>query len=131
MKESENIRSEMGIRIEGVQVILRVKDMDISRAFYKQILGFDEADWGTDDFTSVNRENAGIYLTTSAQGSPGTWIWIGFDGDIFKLHDNLRSKGVKIRQPPINFPWAIEMHIEDPDGHVLRFGTDPVRENIH
>ena len=130
MKESENIRHEMGIRIEGVQVILRVKDMDISRAFYKQILGFDEADWGTDDFTSVNRENAGIYLTTSAQGSPGTWIWVGFDGDIFKLHDNLKDKGVKIRQPPINFPWAIEMHIEDPDGHVLRFGTDPVHEKI-
>jgi len=32
---------------------------------------------------------------------------------------------VKIRQAPTNYSWAMEMHVEDPDGHVLRFGTDP------
>ena len=26
---------------------------------------------------------------------------------------------------PTNFSYALEMHIEDPDGHVLRLGTDP------
>jgi hypothetical protein len=26
---------------------------------------------------------------------------------------------------PSNYSWAMEMQIEDPDGHVLRFGTDP------
>jgi hypothetical protein len=24
-----------------------------------------------------------------------------------------------------NFPWACEMRVGDPDGHVLRFGSDP------
>jgi hypothetical protein len=27
--------------------------------------------------------------------------------------------------PPTNFPWALEMHVEDPDGNVLRLGSEP------
>jgi len=99
--------------------------MVASRAFYKDLLGFEEASWGTDDFTSIYRNNSGIYLCKGGQGSAGVWIWVGFDGDIFVLHDALKAKGVKIKQPPLNFSWALEMHIEDPDGHILRFGTDP------
>lgn len=99
--------------------------MAISRAFYKDILGFEEAEWGTDDFTSMNRENAGIYLCKEAQGNYGTWIWIGFDGDIHQLYNALKDKGAKIRMPPTKMAWAMELHVEDPDGHVLRFGTDP------
>lgn len=125
MSTIKDIRDKLGIRIEGIQVILSVRDMNVSRAFYRDILGFEEAEWGNDDFTSVGRENAAIYLCKGAQGSPGTWIWIGFDGDIFKLCDELKAKGVKIRQPPTNYPWAMELLVEDPDGHVLRFGTDP------
>ena len=125
MKPIKDIRDELGIRVEGIQPILRVRDMNASRVFYKDILGFEEAEWGTDDFTSMNRENAGIYLCKGAQGNPGTWIWIGFDGDIFKLYETLTSKRVVIIKPPTNYSWAMEMHVEDPDGHVLRFGTDP------
>ena len=112
-------------RIENIQPILNVKDMAVSRTFYKEILGFSEADWGTDDFTSINRDKSGIYLCRNAQGNSGTWIWIGFDGDIFALYNELKAKGVTIKQPPINFSWALELHVEDPDGHVLRFGTGP------
>lgn len=101
MNDTQEIRKYLGIHIEGIQVILTVKDMNTSRAFYKDILGFEEATWGTDDFTSMNRENAGIYLCRGAQGHTGTWIWIGFDGDIYKLHDALKEKGVKIKQSPI------------------------------
>jgi hypothetical protein len=43
----------------------------------------------------------------------------------FSLHQKLKSFGVKIKLPPTNFSWAYEMQVEDPDGHVLRFGTDP------
>ena len=117
--------NELGIHLENIHPILSVKDMNISRAFYINILGFREADWGDDNFTSMSRDNCVIYLCRGEQGNPGTWIWIGFDGDIFSLHNELKEKGVTIRLPPINHPWAMEMQIEDPDGHVLRFGTDP------
>jgi len=112
-------------RIEGIQPILSVKDMAASRFFYKDILGFTEVDWGTDDFTSFNRDSGGIYVCRNGQGNAGTWIWVGFDGDIYQLYEALKAQGVKIKQPPANYSWAMEMHVEDPDGHVLRFGTDP------
>ena len=119
------MQGKLSIQIENITPILSVKDMTISRNFYKNILGFEEADWGTDDFTSISRDKSGIYLCKGAQGNPGTWLWIGFDGDIFQLYNELNAKGVTIRQPPLNYSWALEMHVEDPDGHVLRFGTDP------
>jgi catechol 2,3-dioxygenase-like lactoylglutathione lyase family enzyme len=125
METNDNIPCKLSIRIENIQPILSVKDMTVSRSFYKEILGFNEAEWGNDNFTSISKDNSGIYLCKGEQGNPGTWIWVGFDGDIFKLHDELKAKGVRIKQPPLNFSWALEMHIEDPDGHVLRFGTDP------
>ena len=34
--------------------------------------------------------------------------------------------GVKIRMAPTNYPWALEMHVEDPDGNVIRFGSEPL-----
>jgi catechol 2,3-dioxygenase-like lactoylglutathione lyase family enzyme len=112
-------------RIENIAPILYVSDMTKSLAFYVDILGFKKADWGDDTFTSINRDNSGIYLCKGGQGQPGTWIWVGFDGNIFELHRSLKSKGVTVKLPPTNFSWAYEMHVEDPDGHVLRFGTDP------
>jgi predicted enzyme related to lactoylglutathione lyase len=112
-------------RIENIAPILYVGDMSRSLQFYVDVLGFSKAEWGDENFTNVSRDKTGIYLCKGGQGSPGTWIWIGFDGDIFALHKELVSKGAKIKMPPTNFPWAHEMHVIDPDGHVIRFGTDP------
>ena len=117
--------NSLGFRLENVTPILNVKDMSLSLAFYVGILGFKNAEWGDDNFTSINRNNTGLYLCKGGQGVSGTWIWIGFDGDIFSLYQKLKTEGVRIKLPPTNFSWAYEMQIEDPDGHVLRLGTDP------
>jgi predicted enzyme related to lactoylglutathione lyase len=112
------------VYFEGSQPILRVENMQVSLRFYIAILGFTNADWGTDDFTSVNRDRAGIYLCQGGQGRGGAWAWIGIE-DVRKLEQELARKNVKIILPPTNFPWALEMQIEDPDGNVLRFGSEP------
>ena len=117
--------SPLNFRIENIAPILNVNDMVKSLDFYVGILGFEKAEWGDDNFTSVNRDNTCIYLCKGGQGQAGTWIWIGFDGDIKELNDRLKSAGATIKLPPTNFSWAYEMHIQDPDGHILRFGTDP------
>ena len=118
-------KGSLPLRMENITPILCVKDMAISRAFYIGILGFKEAEWGDDNFTAINRDNTGIYLCRNGQGQPGTLIWMGFDGDMHLLHKSLKEKGVKIRMEPTNFSYALETHIEDADGHVLRLGTDP------
>lgn len=63
-------------------------------------------------------------LCQQGQGHAGTWVWIGVE-EIEPLFADWEPQGVKVRQPPTNYPWAHEMQIEDPDGHVLRFGSEP------
>lgn len=112
------------VYFEGSQPILRVENMQASLHFYVDLLGFKNVAWGTDEFTSVNRDRAGIYLCKGGQGRGAAWIWIGVE-DAERLHEELKAKGVPIKMPPTNYPWALEVHVEDPDGNVLRLGSEP------
>jgi len=98
--------------------------MEASVRYYVEILGFRNADWGSNEFTSVNRGHAGIYLCSGGQGHGAAWAWIGVS-DVEKLFEEYNAAGAKIRLPPTNYPWALEMQIEDIDGNVLRFGSEP------
>jgi predicted enzyme related to lactoylglutathione lyase len=123
MADSKEVR----VRFEGSQAILRVEDMEASLRFYVGVLGFENANWGTDEFTSVSRDNAAIYLCRRDQGRGGAWVWVGVE-DVRELHRQYKARGAKIRMPPTNYPWALEMQIEDPDGNVLRIGSEPLKE---
>ncbi len=74
----------------------------------------------------MTRDGASIYLSQGGQGQPGTWVWLGVE-DVEALYNEYREQGAEILEPPQNHPWACEMKITDPDGHVLRFGSDPKR----
>jgi len=113
------------VYFENSQPILRVEDMKAALAFYVDKLGFQNASWGTDEFTSVNRDRAGIYLCRGGQGRGAAWVWVGVE-DATRLHDEFVARGVAIRMPLTNFSWALEFHVEDPDGNVLRFGSEPL-----
>jgi catechol 2,3-dioxygenase-like lactoylglutathione lyase family enzyme len=114
-------------RFEHADPILSVKDLATSVAYYVGTLGFRNADWGTDLFTCVNRDGAGIYLCQGGQGVPGTWVWVGV-ADVAALFEEYRASGARIRQEPRNYSWAFEMQVEDPDGHVLRLGSEPLSD---
>lgn len=111
------------VNFECANPILRVANIQASVRFYVDSLGFKNAPWGNDEFTHVSRDGAGFYLSLD-QGQGRAWVWIGVE-DAEKLHADLKARGVAIRMPPTNFPWALEMHLEDPDGNVLRLGSDP------
>jgi uncharacterized glyoxalase superfamily protein PhnB len=49
---------------------------------------------------------------------------LGVD-DADALFAEFSANGVPIRTAPQNFSWAYEFSVEDPDGHVLRFGAEP------
>lgn len=106
--------------------ILRVSDLDASLAWYTGILGF-TLDWRDDDgnsFASVTRDRCNLFLASGDQGHPGSWMWIGVS-DVDVLHQELLAKGARVRQAPVNFPWGSrEMQLEDPDGNVLRLGSE-------
>lgn len=116
--------SRLPTPVECINPILRVEDMAASVRYYVDVLGFENAPWGTDDFTFVGLGDEGIYLCRGSQGNPGAWVWIGV-GDVRALHALYRERGAIVRREPKNEPWALEMQIEDPDGNVLRFGSEP------
>ncbi len=113
------------VHFENSAPILRVENMQTSLDFYGKLLGFTCADWGNEDFSYVSRDAAAIYLCQGDQGRGGAWVWIGVE-DAAKLHEEFKSSGVKIKMPPQNYPWALEFHVQDPDGNVLRFGSEPL-----
>lgn len=111
------------VEIAGVTPILRVADFDASVAYYVNALGF-RLDWSDGRFGSVSRGRASLMLCEGSQGSPGTWMWFAVS-DADALFDELRQNGARIRHPPQNFPWGSrELHVFDPDDHVLRFGSE-------
>jgi uncharacterized glyoxalase superfamily protein PhnB/heme-degrading monooxygenase HmoA len=113
--------------VECVVPILSVRSLRDSLRYYQEILGFGP-EWGTEHgsaMASVARDGKSIMLCEGGQGHAGTWVWIGVE-DVEPLFQELSRRGAKIRQEPINRPWACEMQVEDPDGHVLRFGSEPL-----
>jgi hypothetical protein len=48
----------MKYKIENIAPVRNVADMSKSLAFYVDVLGFSNADWGTSEFTFVGRDNS-------------------------------------------------------------------------
>jgi predicted lactoylglutathione lyase len=116
----------MTTRLECINPILLVRDMDVSLNYYVKVLGFEKADWVTDNstFALVLRDGFGIYLSEDPQERSKAWVWIGAE-DIGPIYREYMASGATIREPPTNYSWAYEMVVEDPDGHVLRIGSEP------
>jgi hypothetical protein len=116
----------MSNNFHGVTPILNVSNFGASMEYYVNQLGFGQKwAWGEPPtFGCVVRDQVSIFLCEGAQGRPGTWVMIFVD-DVDALHDDYKRRGAKILQPPTNMPWETrEMHVEDPDRHRLRFGSD-------
>jgi len=107
----------------GAIPIFCVASLSAAIEYYRSALGF-KLDWeGPGVFASVSRGRCHLFLCENDQGHPGAWTWIGVN-DADSLAAEYRETGARIRHPPANYPWAYEMQVEDPDGNVLRFGSD-------
>lgn len=116
----------MSTRVECIIPILCVRDLRASLDFYLNTLGF-QRDWPDDEaalMVGLSRDGCPLYLCQGDQGQPGTWVWIGVE-DLDPIYERLQRAGAVIRREPENFPWAYELQVEDPDGHVLRIGSEP------
>lgn len=100
-----------------------VASVKASLEYYVNALGF-RLNWeAAGGFASVSRDRCTIFLCEKDQGHPGAWTWVGV-GDADALHEEFRGRRARIRHAPTNYSWAYEMQVEDPDGNVLRFGSD-------
>ncbi|MBV9036316.1 MAG: VOC family protein [Acidobacteriaceae bacterium] len=113
------------IKFGGVTPVLPVRSLSASVDYYVGTLGF-ELDWqdSVSGFASVSCDRCSLFLCEGDQGHFGTWVWIGVE-DAEALWTEYRAKGARMRHSPTNYPWALEMQVEDLDGNVLRMGSEP------
>ena len=59
---------KLNIRLECINPVLNVKDLNISRGYYLNVLGFEEEEWGKDavDFTCISRD---VFVFTCARAT--------------------------------------------------------------
>lgn len=111
-------------QLHAASPILPVRDLAKSLDYYVRVLGF-AVDWqDATGMASVSRDGCALMLCQGDQGHTGTWVWVGVT-DVDALHADLKARGAIVRHPPSDYPWAREMQIADPDGNVLRLGSDP------
>lgn len=125
MGDLQNTQSQ-GTDFENVSPIFPVVDLEASLTYYVEVLGF-KVNWQVSGFAEVSRGRCGIMLCEGEQGHSGTWVWIGV-GDADAIYQEYLAKGAKVRHPPNNYPWAYEVQILDPDGNVLRLGSDQKKD---
>jgi GNAT superfamily N-acetyltransferase/uncharacterized glyoxalase superfamily protein PhnB len=104
--------------------ILYSENVRRSLDYYTQVLGFGSK-WEWDDpptFGGVSKDLVEIFFCEKGQGHPGTWLSVMVD-NVDEFYEKVKAKGALIRSVPENKDWGIrEMLVEDPDGHILRFG---------
>ena len=119
------------IAAECLTPILYVRDFEEAMAYYKGKLLFEKLwDWGTPPtFGAVGMGKAEIFFCQNGQGAPGTWLCI-FLPDVDEYYERIKALGAEIIQPPTDEPWGLrEIHVRDPNQHVIRFGHGiPTRE---
>ena len=104
--------------------ILYSCDIAKSLAYYTDVLGFEEKwEWGAPPtFGGTCKNSVEVFFCKDGQGHPGTWLAIMVD-KVDEYYATVKSKGAKTSAPPQTQDWGVrEFLVEDPDGHIIRFG---------
>ncbi len=111
-------------QIENTIPVLPVANLQASFGFYEQVAGF-KRNWSGATVGSVSRDGHAIMLQQNG-GTGRSKVWIGCE-DVLALHEEMTARGAKVVHPPTNEGHALEMRIEDLDGNVLWFGSEPLK----
>jgi predicted enzyme related to lactoylglutathione lyase len=119
------------ISAECLIPILYVRDFQEATNYYVEKLLFRKLwDWGTPpEFGAVALGKVEIFFCLKGQGRPGSWLSIFVD-DVDEYFEQISKLGAHVIEPPKDMPWGVrEMHVADPNDHVIRFGHGiPIRK---
>ena len=109
-------------------ILLEVRDMKASIAFYHDVLGL-RIKMQKDDFTILEAGNMGVFLSTGhwdwdqprpTDARPGWGMYPHFAvTDAGQTIEKAKKAGYKIPQEPKKYDWGTEAFVADPDGYVL------------
>ena len=114
----------METRVERINPSLDVQDLPASIQYYVEALGF-ELYVETPALGIVESNGHQLHLRQGGPDSAAARVWIGVE-DIVVLYERYRARNVKIEQEPTTYSWAYQMIVEDLDGNLLVFGSEPL-----
>lgn len=108
---------------------LQVRDLEASKAFYTEKLGFELSEMSNPDAVifKFNKGEASFAIRKplgSLDGKEvgnGVSVWFAIDGKIADLQQQFREKGVMILGDVFPTPFGKALHVTDPDGYKLTF----------
>jgi len=119
------------------ELVLEVADMEASRAFYRDLLGFEETLYGEGRegrywYLIGNSARLGLWTpqTGLAGGRGGAHVHFAFaiaDAELDALHERLAATGADI-EGPIQLGPGRAIYVTDPDGNVVEFWTQDMAE---
>jgi predicted enzyme related to lactoylglutathione lyase len=112
------------ILAECLTPILYVRDFEEAMNYYTEKLLFEKLwDWGEPPtFGAVRLGQVEIFFCLHGQGHPGTWLSIFVD-DVDDYFERISQRGADVIFGPTDEPWGVrEIHVRDPNQHVIRFG---------
>jgi uncharacterized glyoxalase superfamily protein PhnB len=113
--------------------ILYVRDFAEAMNYYTQKLLFEKLwDWGDPPtFGAVRLGRVEIFFCLGEQGHPGMWLSIFVD-DVDDYYERITKLGAEVIHGPQDESWGVrEIHVRDPNQHVIRFGHGiPMQEPI-
>ncbi len=118
------------MKVSHITPILNVSSVLESFAWFEKWGWKRGFDWGEPPtFGAVCAEDgAEIFLCEGDQGGRGengVWMSIWVDA-VDPIYAHCLKMGIKITWPPTDEPWGVrEMHIQHPDGHILRISQSP------
>jgi len=110
--------------------ILNVKSVAESIDYYTTVLGFTRNwDWPDGDerktFGSISNGAVTVFFTQNDQPEIQSFLIYYNVSDVDRLHELYKAAGAEVTQVPTDEPWQMrEMLVADPDGHVLRIGSE-------
>jgi len=113
------------MKFEKSVTILYSTDIQRSLSYYIEKLGFSEKwEWDTPPtFGGVVKDDVEIFFCKNDQGNPGTWLCVVVDS-VDEYYESIKQSGALILAPPESKEWNMrEMLVQDPDGHIIRFGN--------
>jgi len=125
-------------RTTGIsELVLEVADIEVSRAFYRDLLGFEETLWGEGRegrYWYLIGDSARLGLWTEqvglAGGRGGTHVHFAFhvaDEEIDRLQERIAAGGGKT-EGPIQLGPGRALYITDPDGNAVEFWSQDMAE---
>jgi len=108
---------------------LQVRDLEISKEFYTQKLGFELSEMKNPDAVifKFNKGDASFAIRTPLENldnkelGNGVSVWFAIDEKIENLQARFAENGIAILGAIMETPFGKALHVKDPDGYKLTF----------